>query len=186
MNARVIAAGLLSLGAFQAHALYLTPSTTDMIAGYGYGPSNCEPGCVEEVFDAEDLILLYKADVPKLASDPVAESGVFALSYQTQFTNTSTDPSGATISGSGITCGTCYLAIKDGGQSPGYYFFDLGFAGWDGSETITLADFWPGKGAISHISIWGDRTSVPEPGTLSLLGAGLLLAGWKRRKQLFR
>ena len=182
MNIRLIAAGLLSVCAFQAQALVITPSNS--IAGYGYGPSNCEPGCVEAVFKAEDLVLLYKADAPGTLLDPITESGPFAPYYQTQFTNTPTDPSGATITGAGMACGTCYLAIKDGNQSPGYYFFNL--AGWNGSETITLQDFWPGKGAISHLAIWGDKTSVPEPGTLSLLGAGLLLVAFKSRKKLFR
>ena len=58
----------------------------------------------------------------------------------------------------------------DGNYSPGSYIFDLGLAGWDGIAIITLADFWPDNGSISHASIMGRLT-------LSLLGAGPLLAG---------
>jgi hypothetical protein len=183
MNIRVIAVGLLSLWAFQAQALLLTPSTSGVIAGTAYGPDNCEPGCVEKVFDTEKLTLLYKAD----AGSVVEEEGLFAPFYQTEFLNSPTDPSGAQITNSlvaWITCGECYLAIKDGKHSPGYYFYAL--SGWDGTETITLADFWLDKGAISHVAIWGDRQSVPEPGTLSLLGAGLLVAAFGSRRKFIR
>jgi PEP-CTERM motif-containing protein len=183
MSVRVIAVGLLSVWAFQAQALLLMPSTSGVIAGTAYGPDNCEPGCVEKVFDTEKLTLLYKADVGEV----VLEEGAFAPYYQTAFLNTAFDPSGAVITnllGAWITCGECYLAIKDGMHSPGYYFFDL--SGWNGTETLTLANFWPNQGAISHVSIWGDHTSVPEPGTLSLLGAGLLLAAFGSRRKLAR
>lgn len=183
MNVRAIAVVLLSVWAFQAQALLLTPSTSGVIAGAAYGPTNCEPGCVEKVFDAEKLTLLYKAE----AGTTVYEEGLFAPFYKTEFLNSPTDPSGAQITNSlvaWITCVECYLAIKDGNQSPGYYFYDL--SGWNGKETITLADFWPKQGAISHVSIWGDRQSVPEPGTLSLLGAGLLVAAFGTRRKLAR
>ena len=187
MNIRMISVALASVWAFQAQAALIpspiTPSTPGVLGeGLDYGPSNCEPECVGEVFDPtldpEDLVLLYKADAED--GGGVVESGAFAGSYDTVFNS---DRSGATISGGpGIVCGTCYLVIKDGNHDPGYYFFDLGAAGWDGVQTITLAGFWPNDGSISHVSIWG--TSVPEPGTLSLLGAGLLLAGFKNRKKL--
>jgi PEP-CTERM motif-containing protein len=182
MNVRVIAAGLLSVWAFQAQALLLTPSTSGVIAGNAYGPTNCEPECVSAVFHDEDITLLYKMD-----RTDATESGLFAAFYETQFLNSPTDPSGAEITNSlvaWITCGDCYLAIKDGNHSPGYYFYDL--SGWNGKDTITLADFWPQQGAISHVAIWGDKQSVPEPGTLSLLGAGLLLAAFGSRRKLFR
>jgi hypothetical protein len=185
MRTRIAAALVFSLCAFQSHALLLTPSTSGVIAGLGYGPSNCEPECVETVFGVDDLTLLYKADV----GSPVLEEGTFAASYSTVFTNTALDPSGATISYvpelPSILCGDCFLAIKDGRSSPGYYFYNL--SAWDGIETITLADFWPQQGAISHVSIWGgESVSVPEPATLGLLGAGLLLVGLRKRKQLIR
>lgn len=179
---RVAAAGLALLAmSGAANALSLSPGTPGVLSfGTTYGPSNCEPGCVETVFGVDDLELLYKRDVGK------ADVGLFAPSYTTTFLNSAGDPSGATISyvanTSAIGCGGCYLAIKDGNHSPGYYFYDL--SAWNGTETITLSNFWPQQGAISHISIWGTAgTSVPEPATLALFGLGLLATGLARRKK---
>lgn len=89
--------------------------------------------------------------------------------------------------GSAITCGVCYLVIKDGNHNPSYYFFDLTAAGWNGTDDIIMTGFWPGPGAISHVAIWGvsERNSVPEPGTLGLLGLGLagMAAEMRRRRR---
>ena len=165
-----------------ANALSISPSTPGVLSfGSTYGPSNCEPGCVETVFGVTDPALLYKRD-----HGSASDVGLFAPSYTTTFLDTPDDPSGATISyvanTSAIVCGGCYLAIKDGAASPGYYFYDL--SAWNGTETITLSNFWPQRGAISHISIWGTPgTAVPEPATLGLLGLGLLATGFARRKK---
>lgn len=183
----VVLAGAMA-GPAQA-TIVLNPSSPGMI-GANLGAANCEPGCIYTTFgltnapgSEDDLVLYYKADVGG------SDSGTFAASYLTTFANTATDPEDALIqyiSGASIDCPECYLAIKDGNQNPSYYFYDL--AAWDGTETISLQDFWPQQGAISHISIWGredgggGQQEIPEPATLALVGLGLLAAGSLRRR----
>lgn len=171
-------AALLTLTGVAHATIFLTPANT--LPGL-YGPSNCEPSCVETTFSTSNLDLLYKA------SPSDAEEGSFAGSYATQFLDTPTDPSGALITytgGSSIVCGECYLAIKDGRQTPGYYFYDL--SSWNGTESISLSNFWPEQGAISHVSIWGKTASVPEPATMGLFGLGLMGVAAMRRKRTIR
>jgi hypothetical protein len=124
------------------------------------------------------------------------EEGSAAGYYETvfgQFAGNNTDPSSATITWDGapdpyITCPTCFLIVKDGAGTPSQYLFSLN--GWNGQETISLINFWPGNvtGAISNVAIWGGNTAsssttggqttsgnqVSEPGILGLLGLGLI------------
>lgn len=183
---RVSVVALASFWALQIQAMFLLPTTPGVIPGAPHGAENCEPACLETVFAAENLTLLYEAEPAKGGRDSAREVGAYAASYGIQFLDTATDPSGATITylgGPAIACGECFLAIEDGKAASGYYFFDL--SGWNGTEAITLSNFWPSKGAITHVAIWRERVAVPEPGALALLGAGLLLAGFLSRKKFF-
>lgn len=196
MRKLVLAAlAALVLTAVPAQALILTPTTAGMLSG-NLGPSNCEPGCVYDAFgllNDGSLSLLYKADVGNATSPATVYSGTFAGSYTTVFSNTAFDPENATISYvspmPAITCGTCYLVIKDGNATPSYYFYNLSLApGWNGTDDIIMTGFWPGSGplngAISHVAIWGASTaSVPEPGLLALMGIGLTGMGIGLRRR---
>ena len=173
---------LLTFGA-QAHALSITPSMSFLS-----GPETSQS-------DINDLISSYTGgndELYKAESNPYGESGVLAGSYATVFFATPTDPSGATITytGGDIVGQPAYLLVKDGNHNPGWYFFNLGSPpptpglGWNGMETLALSGFWPAEGAISHVSLYGER-SVPEPATMLLLGTGLVvLAGFGRKKFL--
>jgi len=72
-----------------------------------------------------------------------------------------------------------FLVLHWGGKGGGVYqAFDLNTVS-EGSDTFTA----PGKNGLSFYSFYGESAPVPEPGTLALLGSGMLsFAGVLRRK----
>src|SRR5215204_5525637 len=158
-----------------AQALPISPTSPFLVmTGDQATPANPRgvPAIVSEIeeFLNIDITEQYKQDL-----QPSAESGSFAGSYQTSLSPNG-DESGGTITytGGSILTGNIYLLIKDGDSDPSFYLFNI--TGWNGTETITLANFWAGdNGSISHLSLYtAPSTSVPDGGvTVALLGLAL-------------
>jgi hypothetical protein len=80
-----------------------------------------------------------------------------------------------------VSSNPVYVLVKDGNSTPAWYLYNI--SGWNGQDKIILQNFWPQRGAISNVSIYGTTTSVPDGGAIAmLLGAALLgLAGVGRK-----
>ena len=165
----------------QAQALLITPTTIDgalctsTTCWSGDVPNNPNAAEVSTITGVADLVSLYKAEVPSALGDPIVEEGPFASSYDTTFGTDPIDPNNALIeyvSGAAISCPECFLLVKDGNNSPTWYIFDIG--SWDGLADIDIRDFWTDRGAISHVTIFGNSSNVAEPGMAALLSIGLL------------
>jgi hypothetical protein len=176
----ILCAALVFAG--QAHALLINPGMELYRGDEGdaTGVTNNQndiDAFLASAFEP-DLVELYKNDLDD------GESGPLLASYETTFSNTATDPSAASIEYMGGPYITdAYLLVKDGRHSPYWYLFDLTALNWNGTDALELSGFWLDQGAISHVALYGEAVSVPEPATLLLLGVGLVgIAGVSRRK----
>ena len=166
-----------------AHALSITPATTPQWTGL----VNSTSGALAEI---AGLGITLGTEVYKQDQGAASDSGSLANYYKTTFSDTPTDPSGATIAqtvaGAPAPSPVAkYLLVKDGDHAPAWYLFDLQALGWNGTETLSLSAFWPDQGAISHVSLYGSQPqrTVPDGGaTAALLGLGVLGLAAIRRK----
>jgi hypothetical protein len=176
-----LVAGLACLAAQQAHALNITPATVPQWTGV----QNSTSGMLAEI---AGLGITLGSELYKQDQGTATDSGALAGYYTTTFLATPDDPSGATIAqtvaGAPAPSSVAkYLIVKDGKQNPAWYLFDLEELGWNGTETLNLSTFWPGNGAISHVSLHGTQRTVPDGGTTAaLLGLGMLGIAAVRRK----
>ena len=162
-----------------AGPITLTPADADYVYGDGTSTTPAlDADDVATIFGTSSTLeLLYKSEFEG------GEEGSYSGSYMTEYSG---DPNNAIISflgGNAIQCPECYLVVKDGRQPQ--YLFDIGH--WDGTSTISLLNFYPNQGAISHVAIFGKFSDVPvpEPGTALLLATGIfgLVASRKRMKK---
>lgn len=185
----VCVVGALGLATSEASAgpIVLTPAGTTCTSNDNSNMNSSSVlAQVQSCFGASStaLTMYYKANVGG------QDEGTFANAYSTAFTNSKKDPADALISylsGTAITCPSCYLVVK-GGNSPGtvsQYFFNLGT--WNGVDALNLLGFWPKKNAISNIAIWGAPlpTAIPEPGTVLLFGTAMV-GLWSRNRRRSR
>jgi hypothetical protein len=190
----MVAAGLVAMASpAYAATITITPATVQQWTSNNNGNFTAADACALTLVCG--LTELYKADVPQSGPNAI-ESGGLAGSYSTAFSNSQNDPSDATITytgGTAVNCAAstgCLLVVKDGNQTPAVYVFNLknldnvlvdgNFIGpnivWNGTDTLFLDNFWPGNGAISHVSLLaqtGENFQVPEPTSFSMLGFGL-------------
>lgn len=182
-----LGATLVALAAFAsaAHALSITPTSgvlnTTRWEGNQTSQAQIDPVIAGIIGNSTEQ---YKQNV-----GDANDTGPYATSYVTTFTNTPSDPSNALIDyvGGPILGPTAYLLVKDGNQTPAWYLFNLTALGWNGTADLELSGFWPNQGAISHVALYqgagGDIPGVPDGSTtVALLGLALGALAVARRK----
>jgi hypothetical protein len=182
--AGVFVGGLLSTAEAALVDLTVTPDdcNTTYTCWTSNDNSNLSASDVETITGATGLLSYYKQD-----QGAGSDSGTFADSYETTFDNIPADPEDALIEllagEDPITCGTCFLVVKDGNNAPAQYIFDLSGLGM--LNSIDMNDFWPQNGAISHVEIFGSVSAVPVPAAIWLFGTALVgFAGMARRTKV--
>ncbi|HEU5125783.1 MAG TPA: hypothetical protein VFW05_17160 [Verrucomicrobiae bacterium] len=162
---------------FSASALTISPTATFLT---GTDTSDLSDLQISSLLGIGNLTTLYRQD---LRGD---DTGAFAGSYATLFSNTPSEPQDADVtfgSEPSITgFADLWLYVKDGNSDPAFYLINLNAQGWNGIDPLQLRTFWPNDGSITQVRILGNSSAVPDGGvTFALLAAGLSGLGVVRR-----
>jgi len=118
----------------------------------------------------------------------LVEAGAYAGSYDAFFSNSASHPQDAIISyllgEPSIAAGSLYLYVKDGGQTPAFYLYDLLARPdvWNGIDDLILSGFWAPGGSITSVKLFGTPAAVPEVSSIALLALGLGARAWRSRR----
>ena len=182
ISTAVLAVVFVMGGSPAAQALTITPSTD--VCGSPTCLSATGNQTSQPQIDAAIAAFIGSATEVYKQNVGGSETGTFAGSYVTTFSDTPSDPSDALIdyqSGPVINGSSIFLLVKDGDQTPAWYLFNI--SNWNGTDDIVLENFWPNEGAISHVTIYSGGTRVPDGGsTALLLGTGLIAMASLRRR----
>lgn len=184
------AAVLMAGSAAPAQAALITPDSGVLNDTRWEGNETGQAGIdaiIGLIMAPDGSVELYKYNVGGV------EEGLLTGSYTPAMT-----VDGGTISyiGGAFVGPVAYLLVKDGNNEPAWYLFNLtDIFGWNGQDTLELSGFWPGQGAISHVTLYGTEGegedgggggsggTIPEPATLVLFGAALAVAGARLRRR---
>ncbi len=157
-----------------AHAISFTPSSVALASGTDSSQSAINTKIAAW---ASPATLLYKSTQGTGSS----EDGSFEDSYNTTYGTLTLASAIIAYDGpTAINSNPVYALIKDGNL--GWYFY--GINNWNGTDSIQFSGYYGGnQGKISHVSIYGTHSNVPDGGsTLALVGLAIAGLGLARRK----